>query len=144
MRKFLIVFLAILSAAPASAQVHVFVDSTTKDPVGKRFDFVIKEKLRSSSSFALSYDENESPIKISLVTLDPDGKTNNAGNRTIYSFNILISNPGGFDYLYTSFVGYCGSQVLQSCAEDVAEELGVAIEDIRQALSKAAAKKPFD
>lgn len=133
-----------LSVAPASAQVHVFVATTAKDSIGKRFDFVIREKLRASESFALSYDEDESPIKISLVTLDPDEKTDNAGNRTIYSFNILISNPGGFDYLYTSFVGYCGSQVLQSCGEDVAQELGVAIEEIRQALLATPTQKPFD
>jgi hypothetical protein len=133
------------SAAPAFAQVAVLVSSTTKDPVGKRLDFALRDQLRSSKSFQLTYDADAAFIKIALVTLDPNENQSSAGSETIYSFNILLVDPdGGLDRYYTSMVGVCGSSRVQQCGQDLAQEIGVTIEDLRAAFAKASTQKPFD
>lgn len=146
MRLFFLAAIAFAVCASASAQVAVYVDSNTKDSIGKRLDFVVRDHIRSSSSFRITYDEEEAIIKVSLNTLDPDRDTRSVSTRTVYAFNILLRNPsGGFDYLVKSFVGYCGTDVLASCGDDISQEIGVVIEDLRKVVNaKTVNAKPFD
>jgi hypothetical protein len=64
--------------------------------------------------------------------------------RFIRSIFCSRTADGGLDRYYTSMVGVCGSSKVQQCGQDLAQEIGVTIEDLRAAFAKVSTKKPFD
>lgn len=123
-----------LTSHPALAQdgklgIHIAV--TTEDPVGRRLAFRFRDAVGRSGAFR-EVAAGEKGFKASLVTLDPTKD----GQMTVYSLALLIPRDEGLDYFVTSYVGVCGQDKLQACAQDMLEGIGEEAEKIRQAISR--------
>lgn len=95
----------------------VFVSVTGDDAVGRRLTYELRTQIAQSPLLTLSDDKESSLIRVGIVTIGSDSDNY---VRTSYSFVISLRNlSGGFDYLVDHVVGYCGSNVVASCARDV-------------------------
>ena len=112
--KLLAVALAtLLYAGAACSQMQIVVEATTKEAVGGRLAFAIKERIRTSAGFKLVGDRAEALFRMSLVTLD-----DKSGYSTVYSvvFSAWQPQTGTWTYL-ENIVGTCGTSRIAECAE---------------------------
>jgi hypothetical protein len=116
-RRPFIVFLAalVISSGPAFAQkMPVFLAQTTRDDVGGRLAFAIKEGIRRSASMQLADRQQDARLSVMLVTINPD-QSRGQEWQTVYSVVWTVEtfhNPPVTMYL-TNSVGTCGSARLQ-------------------------------
>lgn len=112
---------ALLSSFPVCAQMPVVVSATAPDPVGRRLAFAVREKLRRTAGMQLASSTDSGTVIMSMVTLDPDSKNQDAGSRTIYSvvWTVETFHQSPITMYLTSSVGLCGSGRVQECAEDL-------------------------
>jgi hypothetical protein len=97
------------------ARIPVEVVATAEDSVGKRLVYFVKEGIRSSSSLDLTVD-GILRIKLLIVTLDQN--SSRPGYSTAYSVVVTWVNPQQpFPFYLTQYVGYCGSNRVQECAQ---------------------------
>lgn len=111
----------------------VEVEHTGNDIVGGRLAFAVKEGIRKSESFRISY-KDELRVKIILLTIDNDSYS--PGNSSIYSFVLCWVNPTYyFSFFITSYVGQCGSSRVDEVAERIISLTDKRIEGILKFLS---------
>lgn len=103
------------NAQPARPNVHV--SFTGDDAVGRRLSYELRSQISSSPMVQLTDDREAAFIRVNLITI---GSEVDNYHRTSYSLVITLKNfSGGFDYYYDHYVGYCGSNVVQTCARDI-------------------------
>lgn len=108
----------ILSNARMDMPVRVSLSGV--DRLGKQLSYKLKDKIEKSSSLHTSYDD-EMLIEVSLVTLDVDD--DDPGRYTTYSASWLWSNPQlAYPFYLTTIVGTCGSNRIESCADNLVAE----------------------
>lgn len=105
--------LLFLGATVARAQMNVIVEDTSREAVGGRLSFAIKERIRASSGFRLVTSRDEALYRISLVTLD-----DKSGYSTVYSVVFAAWQPQSNTWTYlNNIVGTCGSNRITECAD---------------------------
>jgi hypothetical protein len=109
----LIVGFLACSASSTHAQMNVVVEATTKEQVGGRLAFALKERIRASSGYKLVGTLEDALFRLSLVTLD-----DKSGYSTTYSivFSAWQPQTGTWTYLH-NIVGTCGTSRLSECAD---------------------------
>ncbi|GAA3720573.1 hypothetical protein GCM10022421_31040 [Oceanisphaera sediminis] len=128
--------LIFLISFSASAEMPVEVIDSGSDSVGNRLIYKIKEKIRSSSSMGLTFDQTKLRMQARISTLDQN--TQNPGYSTAYSMVITWSNPDTpLPYYLNHFTGYCGSTRVDSCASDVVAALSKQSDEIIRLLTNA-------
>ena len=108
--------------AGAYAQTAIWVDADTSDDyVGQRLAFALKEAVRGSSAMKVVDRPQDGSIYVRMLTMNPD-KSNGGNLRTTYSITwtvqTLHSTP--VEMYLTSTVGICGSDRVNSCAQNLA------------------------
>lgn len=97
----------------AFAQMNIIVEDASRDTIGSRLAFSIKERIRSSNGFKLVTSQEEAIYRMSLVTMD-----DKSGYSTVYSvvFSAWQPQSGTWTYL-TNIVGTCGTNRITECAD---------------------------
>ena len=132
----LLLLLSLLYSSSALAQMSVQVLSTADDPVGARLVYALKEQIRQSSSLKLSLDPDEMGLQANIVTLEQNPRQ--PGNSTVYSLVITWHNPQiPFPYLINQYTGYCGSDRVRSCAENLVAEISDTSDKLVQLANRA-------
>ena len=110
---------AAFGAVVAHAQMQIEVNATAPDQVGQRLVYAVKEGIRTSSSLALTFDQNKPRMQVNVVTLDQSASA--PGFSTVYSVVILWNNPGNqiFPYYLMQYAGFCGSSRVKECADSL-------------------------
>jgi len=129
MAKNIFITLAVIfSAISIDAQINVYISNTSKDIVGSRLAYKIKENIRKSSGMQLVPAENESVIQIRMVTLDPG----NNGNSTVYSVVWTITQLTNLSakLYWTSSVGTCGSNRVDEVSESLVAQTDDIIDEL--------------
>ena len=136
----LAICLSSLGASKAQA-ADIYVDVTAEDAAGKRLVYSLREKIAESRRHNLVAAPTEAGFILSVVTLERDKQSK--GSATVYSISLKMRNfgdPKFYDYVITSWVGYCGIDVTESCAGNIAAEIDGEIEPIARALAEALAR----
>lgn len=134
----LLVISAALWAFNTFAQAPVEISSISQDSVGQRLAFVVKERVRSSSSMSLILD-GRPRVHLKLVTLE--GNTSNPGDYTVYSAVwVWDSQKLGLPLYLTSSAGYCGTSRIQECAETLVATTYKQWENIVKVLTNASSR----
>jgi hypothetical protein len=120
--KWIIAFCAVgLAYSPVDA-ANIYVAATTPDQVGQAFVYALKEGVASSSRHKLVTSETDAAFRLRIVTLNPES-TGREGIHTVYSVTLTMRNldpkMSGWDYFVSSWVGDCGSDKTQNCAQAV-------------------------
>jgi hypothetical protein len=125
----LILLLAVSCRASAADPISVYVKSQcSKDPVGERIAFKVREGLRRSSSMASVDTYSDSVMQLSIVCIDPD--KDKIGSISNYSYAITTTNTEGYyDFQITHGVGTCGTRRVDECAEGLVADIDKAISD---------------
>ena len=131
--------MALASASPAISQVKVFVSGTAEDIVGRQLVTRIKERIALSPLFDLTYDRNQPAMNVSIVTINPD-ETRRLNNQTVYSLIISIQLKDTPDILVNNWVGYCGSEKVDSCAQTVLSNLDASVDEVRELMASISSK----
>jgi len=115
--------------ATAADPWPVYVRSQcSKDPVGERIAFKVREGLRRSSSMTSVDTYTDSVMQISIVCIDPD--EDKVGSVSNYSYAITTLNTDGhYDFQITHGVGTCGTRRVDECAEGLVADIDSAISD---------------
>lgn len=110
--------LVVAAASSAQAQVRVELVSTSKDVLGRRLAYEIREAIAASRTVAMSSDEDDFRMRLSIVTIDPEDQETQL--TTVYSAVILAVNPKQpAPYYITNFVGTCGGNKIKTCANNL-------------------------
>jgi hypothetical protein len=126
MVRLLLVPLMLCGAFGAVAQqirVPIKVLHTGDDPVGKLFSYELREMARGANGVRLVEDDAylEPHVRISLVTIDPDGNQSSKGAWTamaiVLSYDSVSTDLRGL--LMTAQIQLCGKTAVQSCARAV-------------------------
>lgn len=137
LKRILIFFVVLLFGATAFAQMKVYVTHSGDDSAGTRLGYAIKEGIRRSAGMTLVNREQDGRIAIRIVTLDPDDR-DSSGRRTIYSAVLtaetLHNTP--VTMFLTTFVGICGVNRIQACADGLVAETDKQVSWIQSLLSK--------
>lgn len=114
----------LLLGGVAHAQMQIFVEATTKETVGSRLAFAVKERIRTSAGFKLVSQREDALFRMSMVTLDDKN-----GYSTVYSvvFSAWQPQTGTWTYL-DNIVGTCGSSRIAECAEGLVADADSASE----------------
>lgn len=115
----------------------IYVGVTSEDTVGQTLVYEIREKISKSQRHNLVSSPKDAAFKLSVVTLRGDGQT-------VYSISLLMRNfqtEGFFDFFVTSWVGYCGSRAIESCAANIVAGVDTEIEPIVRAVSESLTNK---
>lgn len=125
-----LLFAVLAAASPGSAQekIGVLVSFTASDTLGERLAVAFRQRLGRSETFREVPSPAESAFTLNVATLDPADR----GTQTIYSFVILLTNPSGLDGYVGSYVGACGPQDIEDCADNLYAGLGEQVEFLRQ------------
>lgn len=117
-----------------ASAASILVESTSKDSVGQSLVYRLKNRIGASSIHKLVYGREDAGFVINIVTLE-----NNNGRQTSYAAVLLMPpiDRKGFDYYVTSQVGFCGSDVTESCAEGILASFDDDISEISGAISQA-------
>ena len=118
--KRLLLSLAALLPTVAYAAMPLEVEDSSKDSVGGRLIYQVKEKVRASSSLKLTYDTSTPRLQARFVTLDG----NKNGRSTVYS--LVLTWDRGDDSLplyLTQVTGLCGSSLVSECADDLVADI---------------------
>ena len=114
--------LALASATEAHAAFPVEIDSSGQDTTGNRFVFALKERIRSTSSLDMTFDESKPRMLVIIATLNPAGTSNSSF--TAFSIVITWKDPTLPYPLYiTSYVGSVGKAYLQEAADAEAAKI---------------------
>jgi hypothetical protein len=110
----------------------VEIMETAPDTVGSRLAYQVKEHIQKSASMRLTY-ENDDRLQVRLVTLDPYANDPPlAGILTVFSVVYTWMNAKYMimPYFMTQFVGPCGANRVQECAEIITAKAYAQIEII--------------
>jgi hypothetical protein len=120
-------FLALFTTL-AFSQMKIIVEDTSRDTVGSRLAFSIKERVRSSNGFKLVTSQDEAIFRLSLVTID-----DKSGYSTVYSvvFSAWQPQSGTWTYL-TNVVGTCGTNRITECADGLVADADKTAEGPRE------------
>jgi hypothetical protein len=78
----------------AAGIATVAVDHTGSDPVGQSLKAAVRDAIRGSEKFTLG-ETGKAPFEISLVTIDPESGTDNAGSWTVAAIVFLAREARG-------------------------------------------------
>ncbi len=135
-----VVISGFLIAEAVFAEMPVEVISRTPDTVGQRLVFAMKEGIRTSASLGISFDQTKPRMQVNVVTLDQN--SSNPGYSTTYSLVILWDNPEQvFPFYLTQYVGYCGSNRVRECADDLVASVSEKSDEIIKLLQTATKTK---
>lgn len=117
--KFVLVFLLVSFAGRAVASgMPVEVVGKASDTVGGELLYAVKERIRSSRSLALTFDQREPRLQVLIVTLDPTNRK--TGQMTVYSVVITWKNPSQpYPLFLNSLVGSTGGTYVDRAAEAI-------------------------
>jgi hypothetical protein len=123
-----------ISAQASAAPAKIFVEATTNDPIGQSIAYELREKINSSSLYTITYSRDEALFVISLVTIDAE-----TGHTSAYSAALLMPpfNGKGFDYFITERVGYCGKDVVASCASGILSSFDGSMSEVIEGFRRA-------
>lgn len=114
----ILVFLGIRELHAQEAKVPIEVEEVyVNDPVGSRFLYHIKEKIRTSSQFRLSYGGEE---RIKLLVSTMPKYEDEPSITTVYSIVWVIPDKcDNMDVILDMTLGYCGSKAVENAAESI-------------------------
>ncbi|MFO1408641.1 MAG: hypothetical protein U1F08_14085 [Steroidobacteraceae bacterium] len=129
-------------ALAAEKGVPVYLGATADDPVGSRLAYRIKEQIRKSGQMEFVPSASDAFVGLNLTTLDPD----DAARRTVYSLVVTIRDFSAKDaelfYYWSSYVGTCGTNKVDECAESIAADVDQVVDSWKSALSKLSESRP--
>lgn len=128
LKKICIILLAFfIFAGQIKGQVAVYLDDTSKDLVGQRLVYKIRECIRESNGLNLALIENKSIIQLRIITLDTNSY------RTIYSavWTVRIAKNKTSLY-YTHNVGTCESSRITDVAEGIVADTDAIAQDLKE------------
>jgi hypothetical protein len=136
MTKGLIAAFLLAASIAAQAQTPVEINNTSKDVVGQRLVFQVKEGIRRSSALAIEFDQSKPRMQVNIVTMDQDAR--NPGYSTVYSIVVLFQNPAQpFPFYLTQYVGVCGSGRVRECGDGIVANISEQADDLLRAVSGA-------
>jgi hypothetical protein len=138
MRRILFLLASLLFSfiGTANAAMPIEIISTAPDTAGARFVFALKERIRSTNSLELTFDQSKPRMQALIVTLDPSN--GNYGQTTAYSVVLTWKNPvEPFSFYLTSYVGISGSANLEAAADSIAAGISDESDKILSALQNA-------
>jgi hypothetical protein len=109
----------------------VAIDRTGDDALGNQLTFAVRDQLGRSGTMREATSDESSTMVAHLVTMDPNGN----GDSTIYSVAVTLKVDAD-DYYYTSYVGVCGADRIESCGRSIYQSLGSLVEEIRQSMNR--------
>jgi hypothetical protein len=120
-----------MSGAWAQAPVPVYLSSTvaTKDTVGSRMTFELKEAIRSSRSFRLVADDAYPRIALYIVTMEETEGLSTVASVVLTFDDLDMPLRGGY---ITSSVQVCGSDRVTSCARSMLASIDRAVERLQR------------
>ncbi len=122
-----ILFIAMLALMDASAgraagdRLKVMVDCVGDDPVGSRFCFALKERIRASQSFLLVNSAATGVIEIHVGSLDDEA--DKGGNSCAAAIVFTIHTKDGLELFLDSLVADFGGARVHEEAEQVLAEV---------------------
>jgi hypothetical protein len=129
------------AGANVSAAVPVEISATTPDMTGSRFVFALKERIRSSKSLELTFDQGKPRFQVQIVTLNPNGGSDS--HSTVYSVVITWKSPDApFPLYITSYVGVVGGANVKDGADGVAAAISEQADSIERATHNGAQRQP--
>jgi hypothetical protein len=126
-------------AADTAAVIAVEVVDGSKDPVGQRLVYRVKEDFHKSTGFRIT-EKDESRWRVIIVTM-PRFK-DSPSSATIYSvvWNLILREENArslFPYYIDSIIGYSGADAIEGAAEVVVASTDRLITQMRGAVFKA-------
>jgi hypothetical protein len=120
--------LAQVTSVASAQQMNIIVEDTTRETVGSRLSFAVKERIRSSTGFKLVTARDEALFRMSIVTID-----DKSGYSTVYSvvFSAWQPQTGTWTYL-NNLVGTCGTNRIAECADGLVADADKTSEEPRQ------------
>lgn len=117
-------------------KVNVAADITAPDDVGRQLASRLRIKLASSPLLTFVASDDRTSLKVKLVTLNPDNGYSQ--NYTVYSEVIVLHSPGeAFDSYLSSYVGTCGRNKVDQCADSLFADIDEWADVIRKAGNKS-------
>lgn len=145
MRTPLLAALALALALPASAiaqsrTLSVEITGSGDGSASDRLVFLVKEKFRSSPTFKVTRTGEMTGYHLHLVSLEGsapfDGGLLYSAAITQTDLGAAIGNPDtSLEHYMTSIVGYCGSRVIEVCADRIFASAGAALDQNAEAMS---------
>lgn len=116
------VIFSVILIGPAHAAMPVEIVSSASDPIGERLVFALKERVRSSESLELTFDQSTPRLQIFIISIDPS--VDNDGYSTAYSTVIAWKNPKDqFPYLLSQYVSLCGGSKVKDSADGIVAKI---------------------
>lgn len=105
----------LLARADPPAKLPVFFTSGTPDGVGQTLAFAVRERLRRTSSFTLTTDEDQAWMWVEFTSVGAEGAT------TAYALVSGVYDKGAWTQhsYWGAKVGYCGRDAIDGCAKTI-------------------------
>jgi hypothetical protein len=107
-------FVLMPQTVPAQQKVAVEVTHTSKDLLGQRLTYLVKEGIRRSAGLRLT-DINEPRLMFHLLTINMFQER--PGTSVCYGFTITFLNAAGAEIFLSTGLSGCGSQRVNEVAE---------------------------
>lgn len=123
MRIFRLFSIIILCVATSSvdAKTSVEVVGNSDDNLGLRLIFLVKERVRSTTSLELTFDEEKPRLRVSVVVIDPTKSLEaRSSGRVLYSVVIVNASKGvKYSYHLDNYINSIGRDRLDDAAEEI-------------------------
>jgi len=123
MRIFRLFSIIILCVATSSvdAKTSVEVVGNSDDNLGLRLIFLVKERVRSTTSLELTFDEEKPRLRVSVVVIDPTKSLEaRSSGRVLYSVVIVNASDGvKYSYHLDNYINSIGRDRLDDAAEEI-------------------------
>jgi hypothetical protein len=107
-------------AHAATTAMPVEIISTGDDAVGQRLIYAVKEKIRSSSSLQLTFNQTKPRIQVYIGTMDLTGNGLESSVATSFSIAIAFKDSNRpLPLLLDNFPGYCGTSRVNEEADSI-------------------------
>jgi len=116
-----------------SEAVPVEILSNAEDTNGQRLITKLRDVIRESLSYDLTYSDKQPHFVIKIDTMDRfKGDYYSEGNSTIYSYAILLNMGNGLQLYMDSRLGYAGKNTLNDVAENIYSDMDNYIETFKK------------
>lgn len=124
---------------PQNVKFPIEIRDNAEDRVGKSLVYLVKEGIKKSSDFRVTYDDSEIPRIILFFNSMDRYKDENEGLATIYSvFWVISLNDGGFLYYHflDHTMGYVGSYHIEEASRTLIAKNSEVYEGLLRYLTK--------
>lgn len=113
-----------------SGTIPVEIVNNAEDSVGKKLVTKVRDVIRASPGYSLTYSTVDPHFKVRIDTMDRwKGDYEYEGVSTIYNYTILLYIGEGLDIYCYGRLGYAGVDTLNGVAEDIYSDLDEFIDD---------------